>query len=217
MARGDISSSPGRGKRVDRLEYEIVQIDGFEPIRLQIDVFMKKRFGSSDTSPRPVTGASFILAAEGESVEGTDIDACITAIRCKLDKRFAIKWRPWLKVSVEPVSTYRAEGGAGLSLRWDRVERGRAFDGTELMRSLVLHEDRTWKVEPWPQYFKDRSGATLACIPETDENLEALSTFAAKIAEMRKALAKFVSPERIDDTLRAIASGEIKLIPGRHA
>ncbi|MEL7396994.1 MAG: hypothetical protein AAFN44_11525 [Pseudomonadota bacterium] len=213
MARGDISASPGNGKRIDRLPYEVVQVDGFEPVRLTVDVFMKKRFEHSEASPKPVSGASFVLLCEGESVEGSDIDACISAIRSKLDKRFQIKWKPWVKVSIERERQYMASGGTGLSLRWENVERGKAFDGSDLMRTYYGHNGKTWKIEPWPQYFKDKHGRTLACIERTDDNIAALELFRDKIDEMRKALADFVSPDQIEETLRQISTGGMTLLP----
>lgn len=214
MARGDLSKSPGNGKKIDTFEYEVVQVDGFEPIRLKIDVHMSKDFEISDSNPKPVRGASFNLICEGERVEGSDIDACIKAMRAKLDKRFKIKWQNWLKVSINKETIYQGSG-SGLSLRWERVERGVAHDGTHLMRTYYGYNGKTWKVEPWPEYFKDRNGKTLACIPETSENVEALETFAKKIDEMRKVLAEFVSPEQIEETLRQIAGGGMNLLPNR--
>lgn len=212
MARGDLNASPGDGKRIDRLPYEVVQVDGFEPIRLTVDVFMKKRFETSEASPKPVSGASFVLKCEGERVEGSDIDACITAMRCKLDKRFRIKWESWVKVSIRKERLYRAEGGTGLSLQWEDVQRGKAFDGSDLMRTYEGYGGKTWKIEPWPEYFKDKQGRTLACIPRTDENIQALELFRDKIDDMRKVLADFVSPDRIEETLSMITSGEMKLL-----
>lgn len=213
MARGDVSASPGDGKRIDRLPYEVVQIDGFEPVRLTVDVFMKKRFEHSETSPKPVAGASFVLKCKGERIEGTDIDACISAMRCKLDKRFQIQWKPWVKVSIARERQHMASGGTGLSLRWEDVERGQAFDGSDLMRTYYGYGGKTWKIEPWPEYFKDKQGRTLACIERTDENIAALELFRDKIDEMRKALADFVSPDQIERTLRAISQGGMNLLP----
>lgn len=212
MAKGDISSSPGDGKRIDRLPYEIVQVDGRDPVRLSVDVYMKKRFESSEATPRPVSGATFILKCQKERVEGSDIDACIAAMRGKLDKRFRIKWERWVKVGIVREHQHLACGGTGLSLRWECVERGKAYDGSDLMRTYYGRDGKTWKIEPWPEYFKDRNGRTLACIPETDENIKALEAFRDKIDEMRKALAAFVSPDEIEKTLRAISHGGIKLL-----
>jgi len=213
LARGDLSKSPGNGKKIDTLCYEVVQVDGFEPVRLLIDVFMSKNFGHSESTPKPVTGASFNLICEGERVEGTDINACITAMRSKLDKRFAIKWTRWLKVSIERSRLYDVSGGTGIELQWKEVERGKAFDGSDLMRTINLHGGKTWKIEPWPEYFKNRRGKTLACIESTEENLAALEEFKQKIDQMRVVLADFVSPEKIDETLRIISNGGMNLIP----
>ncbi|MEP5729629.1 MAG: hypothetical protein ABJL67_09645 [Sulfitobacter sp.] len=213
MARGDLSKSPGKGKKIDTLSYEVVEVDGFESVRLSIDVFMSKDFGHSDSAPKPVTGASFSLLCKGERVEGTDINACITAMRSKLDRRFAIKWTRWLKVSIEKSRLYDVSGGTGIELQWKEVERGKAFDGSDLMRCINLHGNKTWRIEPWPEYFKNRSGKTLACIESTEENIAALVEFKAKIDQMRAVLADFVSPENIDDTLRLISNGGMNLIP----
>lgn len=213
MARGDISRSAGLGKKIDTLQYEVVQVDGHKPVRVEIDLYMSKRFESSETTPKPVSGASFHLRCGKDGVDGTDIDACISAMRSKLDLRHRIEWKRWLKVRVEKTRVYDACDGTGLELKWDRVERGMASDGSDLMREYERRGDRTWKISPWPTYFKDSSGRTLACIPESDDSIAALETFKAKIDEMRVALADFVSPDRIDQTLALISSGGMNLLP----
>lgn len=213
MARGDLGRSPGLGKRIAKLPYEVVQIDGFDPVRVEIEVFMSKRFLHSESAPKPVSGATFHLRCEGEGVDGSDIDACISAMRSKLDKRLAIKWKNWLRVRVEKSRFYGYHEGSGIELKWDRVERGAAFDGSDLMRKFVGRDAKTWEIKPWPKYFKDDRGKTLACIPETPENLAALEAFKEKIDEMRKVLANFVSPDQIEDTLRSISEGRMNLLP----
>lgn len=212
MARGDISRSGGMGKLVDKLPYEVIQVDGCEPVRLEIQVYMSKRFGHSEGSRKPVIGAQFHLRCEDEGIDGTDIDACIAAMRARLDRRYAIRWENWFKVRIEPVRNYGQCEGTGLELKWERVQRGTAMDGTVLMREYVGRDAQIWKIRPWPDYFRDKSGRTLACIPETDANVEALEAFKERIDEMRRALSHFVSPEHIEKTLAAISSGGMKFL-----
>lgn len=218
MARGDLSRSPGRGKKIDTLHYDVVQ-DGkdgaIEKGKIVIDVYLQKKFQDGSPPPKAVTSTMFTVRCEAakEEVHGTDLDTILKGLRAKLDVRYKIKWENWLKVRVTPARIFDATG-AGLELSWTRVERGVTIDGDVLMRTYNHHADwsNRWTIEPWPEVFKDRSGKAVACIPATEANEQSLTAFSGKIDEMRKALAEFVAPDHIEETLRAIADGSMRML-----
>ena len=78
------------------------------------------------------------------------------------------------------------------------------------MRTFNSHGDwsNRWIVEPWPEAFKGNDGRTVACIEASEANIQALEAFAKRIRELRKHLADFVAPDRIEETLRVIAQGQ---------
>ncbi|PZO71731.1 MAG: hypothetical protein DI629_21325, partial [Mesorhizobium amorphae] len=73
--------------------------------------------------------------------------------------------------------------------------------------------EKQWIISAWPEAFKDRRGRTLACVPATDANVAALEDFSRRIENLRSVLAEFVSPDRIEETLGAIAAGAMTLLP----
>lgn len=214
MARGDIRRSAGRGKKIDTFAYDIDQeVDGRVVAgKALIEVYMSKDFGTSETTPKPVTGVEFTCRAEGvDNCTGSDLQSVLKAMRSKLDLKYKINWERYLKVQVNHQRPYYGSG-TGMVLEWTEVYRGVTIDGDVLMRSFARHSNVTWKVEPWPESFTDGRGNTLACIPSTEENEAALREFQSKIDMMRKALASFVSPDHIENTLRQIQTGELRLL-----
>lgn len=221
------SSNPGKGKKIDTFYYDVDEVSENDAGRderthkkVAIDVFMKKRYATSGDQKPPLAtlGVIFeaVCSAANVKMEGSDLDAVLLAMRGKLDKHFKIKWVDWLIVTVESVRQYDGEG-AGLNLTWKRVERGETIDGNVLLRRYNGHRsfNNRWTIEPWPEVVKEE-GHVVACIEATDANLDALRQFQDNINQMRKVLASFVTPDRINETLAAIARGSAMLaIPGR--
>ena len=217
MSRGRPARSAGKGKLIDTIHYDYEQEAGGKVVtgKVEIKIYLQKRYADSDATPLPVSAVQF-MAVSGQEVEyGTDLNAVVKAMRSKLDARYRIAWERWLEVRVEPSRLFRGTG-AGLELSWTDVERGVTIEGDVLLRRYNASGDfnNRWEISPWPEQYRDKSGKTLACIRETDANLAALEKFSEKIREMRTLLSAFVAPERIDDTLRMIASDQLRLGPG---
>lgn len=215
MARGDITHSPGKGKKIGTFHYDVDQeVEGTVTSRkVAMQVYMQSKYGHSDTTPKPVVATQFMIECEGDEEYGTDLDTCLKAMRGKLDLKYQIKWERWFLVRVDPRSPYKGMG-AGLELSWDGVQRGVTLDGDVLLREYNTYGDfnNRWKISPWPEQHRDKRGKVVACIEATEENEKALEQFAEKLREMTKILANFVAPENIQDTLSQITSGELKLI-----
>lgn len=213
------SKSPGLGKKIDTLFYDVTEVDDKDrPIikKVVIDVYFQKKF-EGDGENKETVGVWFKAICEAEKIsgEGTDLDIVLKYVRSKLDAVFKIKWENWLIVTVKPVSTYGEGIGGGLSLTWRAIERGTTRDGEALMRVYNAHENwpYRWEIKPWPKEIKE-NGKVVATIPETKENLAALEAFRDNIDEMRKRLAAFVAPEKIQETLSAIIAGNPMLMIG---
>lgn len=217
MARGDVTKSPGRGKKIATFPFDVEQeADGrVVTKKVDISVYLQAKYGSSDGPDKPVTACQFYLVSDEFQEWGTDLNACLQAMRSRLDRKYQIKWEKWLLVQVKPARLHDASG-AGTELSWKEVERGETLDGSTLLREYNVYGDfnNRWKVSPWPEVYKDKNGKTVACVPATEANEKALEAFAQKLRELTKTLAEFVAPDRIDETLAQIASGGLRLLGG---
>ncbi|WNL50762.1 hypothetical protein RPALISO_175 [Ruegeria phage RpAliso] len=215
MARGQISRSPGKGKKIATFPFDVEQeADGKIITRkVEIEAYMQSKYAETSEPPKMVTATQFYLTCEGAEEFGTDLNACLQAMRGKLDLKYKIKWERWLLVRVSP-SRIHGGIGAGVELSWSEIERGVTLDGDVLMREYNVYGDwnNKWKISPWPEVYKDRNGKTVACVAATDENERALGQFAKKLRELTKTLSEFVAPDNIEDTLRAITNGGLNLL-----
>ena len=215
MARGSISKSPGKGKKIGVFPFDVEQESDGEVVtrKIEITAYMQSAYKEDSEPPKMVTDTQFFLECEGESDYGTDLNACLQSMRSKLDKKYEIKWERWLLVRVEPRRPYKGIG-TGLTLSWEDVERGVTLDGDVLMREVNVHGpfNNPWRISPWPEVYKDRGGKTVACVRATEANEEALEAFAQKLRELSKTLSEFVSPENIDETLNLISDGGLKML-----
>lgn len=215
MARGKPSKSPGNGKKIATFPFDVEQEADGKVIsrKIEIAAYMQSKY-TGDTAPFAVSSVNFMLECEGEKIHCSDLDSGLKEMRSKLDKRYRIQWERWLLVKVMPVRIHDGIG-AGTELRWSEVYRGVTLDGDVLMREYNRYGDwsNQWRVSPWPEVYKDgRTGKTIACVPATDDNEKALEAFADKLRELTKTLSEFVAPDRIEETLAMIASGQIKLL-----
>lgn len=217
MARGDITKSPGKGKKIAVFPFDVEQEAGGKIVhrKVEIEAYLQSKYGNSDGPDKPVTAVQFYLRSEGFEEWGTDLNTCLQAMRGRLDKKYAIKWERWLLVKVTPSRIYRG-AGAGTELSWTEIERGETLDGSVLMREYDTYADfnNRWKVSPWPDVYKESSGKAVACVPASDDNVKALEAFAEKLRDLTKTLAAFVAPDRIEETLAQIANGGLKLLGG---
>ena len=207
-----IRRSPGHGKKIDTLHYDLVSPAGGAKKTVEMHLFMVKEF-KGDEPPYETTGLSFSLRCDEPemSVTGTDPNILVSALRSRLDRALAIDWQSWFIVKVDPNHPYRGEG-RGFTMSWEEVMRGTDHEGRDLMRQRDIHRHE-WVVEAWPETFRDRAGRTLAAVRGTPENEAALRDFAARIDSLRKQLALFVMPDNIEKTLAAIAAGGFAALP----
>lgn len=214
MSRSPISRSPGRGKKIDTFTYDLTSPVGTDKSSIDLAVYMTKSF-SGDEPPYEVTAVCFSVFCDTPAFEinGSDLHLLLTTARARLDKAHEIAWERWLKVQITPERSYEGSG-TGFRLSYLEVWRGVDSFGNVLMREYDRHAANTiWKISRWPETFKDKNGRTLACVPATKENEAALDDFCERINTLRKHLADFVSPDRIHDTLNAITSGSLPLLP----
>lgn len=220
MARGEISRSPGKGKKIQSFPFDVEQDAGGKIVtrKIMIDAYLQSRYAESSEPPKAVLATQFYLECrmeDGASEQefGTDLNACLKAMRAKLDRRYKIDWKRWLMVRVDN-SRIHDGAGSGVSLSWSDIERGVTLDGDVLMRKYNTWGDfnNRWEISPWPEVFKDKNGRVVACIEASEANLKALEAFAEKLNDLRKTLAEFVAPDRIEETLAMISSGGLRLL-----
>lgn len=67
MARGDITQSPGHGKKIATFPFDVTQeFDGkMVTKKVNIEVYMRSKYGSSEGADKPVTACQFYLRSEG--------------------------------------------------------------------------------------------------------------------------------------------------------
>lgn len=214
MTKANISHSPGNGKKIDTLYYDVKQSEGkkLTTRKVEMVVYIQKKYGQTDTPPLPTVATQFLLVCEDFREVGPELDTLVKAMRGNLDSHYKIKWQPWFEVRVDPMRIFQGNGD-GFQLSWTEVERGETLDGDILLKRYNTYGDfnNRWEIKPWPETYKDTKGKVLSCIPATDENEKALKLFAMKIAELRKVLADFVSPNEIAKTLDQITRGQLML------
>jgi hypothetical protein len=215
MPRGKKRESSG--KVVDTWYYEYTGIiEGADaetaPSQIKVPVYLVifKKFDESSEPPMGVNEVWFEVQCPkfGFQIHGTDIEVLRTAMWNKLDKQFEIKWEQYYLVQITRQSPYFGLG-TGLAFTYQSVAKGTAWDGSFLLRKQEYGHRH---VERWPGAFADRHGNVVACIPDTEENTEALRRFSEKIDELRNLLADYLRPEKIMETLLNLA-GVFQLPP----
>ncbi|TLX16586.1 hypothetical protein [Rhizobium sp. MHM7A] len=224
MAKAKIRQSPGQGSKIDTFHFDVQQVigevsdgegnskDRILQRKVSFDLFMVKRFDESTDLPPPaaVTDVSFRLFCEEtkDEVFGSDVSVMLKDMRSRLDKRFRITWKPWFLVKIDPARIYEGSG-SGLTISWEDIERGEAYDGSVLMRRwdryAQLHSSH-WKVSTWPKNFIEKN-KMLAAIEATPENRAALELARDQIDELRRVLVERVGPKFIEQTLRTLMGG----------
>lgn len=224
MAKARITQSPGQGSKIDSFHFDIQQVVGEEQgddgdakqkllnRKVTFDLFMVKKFDQSVDLPPPaaVTDVSFrfFCAETKDEVFGSDVSVMLKEMRSKLDKRFRITWKPWFLVRIDPARIYDGSG-SGLTISWEDIERGEAYDGSVLMRRWDRHaqlHSNHWKVSTWPENFIEKN-KMLAAIEATPENRTALELARDQIDQLRRVLVERVGPKFIEQTLRTLTGG----------
>lgn len=174
------------------------------PQKVAIEVRLVKKADSDSPAPRAVLGARFRVGVKALKlwVDGTDIECLRTAIFGLLEKRFEVKWEPYLLIRIGSASAFHSGRETGLSLAEANVYRGVAPDGTELLRELTRYGgSRDWQYRVWPGEYTDEDGVVVACIPATEVNRKAIKEFHGRIDALRERLADLVMPENVMATL----------------
>jgi hypothetical protein len=174
-----------------------------------VNVYMVKRTEQSEEPPHPLNSARLLIRCNelNIKIEGTDIVAMKDAMWSMLDKKYEIKWERYYQVQVLKSRVYGGDG-TGLEIVYDDVYKGTTWDGKHLLKRWRGHE---FRIDVWPGAFKDESGKVMACIPATEENLEALKEFCRRVDILRGKLADFLKPEVIQQNLVQLAG--CRLLP----
>lgn len=181
--------------------------------KVELKVYLHKDTQPSREAPYPVKAVEFSIVNVALAIEvrGTDLEILRYVINDLLDKKFAIEWEEHYLVGVRKAETRWSEDGAGVSLDFKTVEKGVTQDGKFLLREGEDYRGRDI-IKPWPpEGFKDDNGKSLACIPATKENTEALKQFVRRINQLRKLMTEAVSQSNIGQTLSNMSS--MKLLP----
>jgi len=223
MARQKSSNEGSGGKLIDTWIYEYKGIQEKVPAgadedakprqtvedkKVEIELRIIKQFADSDTPPLATKEVYFrVVCKEADIIlEGPDIEALRCAMWEKLDKKFEVQWFNYFLVEIRPERPY--EGiGTGFVFSWKNIEKGIAWDGTELLRERVYGGKS--RISPWPKLFRDRSGTVLACIPDNKQNSAALREFRDRIDLLFLKLREFVKPEAIMQTLAGISTSNL--------
>jgi hypothetical protein len=172
---------------------------------IDVPLRLAKRSSHYDQNEGETTGTMFVVIMDSPKFElaGTDCEALRLAVWEKLDKAHEIKWSWYLRVKVERPAVYDAIGN-GLVVSWDRVEKGVAWTGAELLREREHFGAYSTVVSPWPGTFTDKRGTVIACIPAHKANERGLEEFSRRIDKLREFIAEFLKPENIERALQNI-------------
>lgn len=177
--------------------------------KVEIKVRLIKQTVEAEQAPHTTNSVSFEAecAEPRIRISGTDIEAIRRGVFAELDTAFAVRWESYMLVKVE--RPWISEGvGSGAQVTWTNVEKGTTLDGTELLREYDRHHTRggsIFRISPWPGVFTNKNGRVVACIPATKRNEAAMDEFTAKLDHLRKLLADFLSPDKIQATLANLA------------
>ncbi len=171
--------------------------------RVELRVYMVKEQTALRSPPHLTAGVLFRVDCENPKFQltGTDVELLRKDAFARCDDRFKTRWTPYYLVEVRPEHPYQGLG-SGLCFSYRQIEKGIAWDGTELLK------DRDWnarryedKIEAWPGDFTDKQGKVIACIPNTPANDAALEEFAKRIVKLRESIASLLEPKVIMQTL----------------
>ncbi len=191
---------------------------------IKVEVRLLKAYCDEDV-PRTVKGVEFAVVCDelGIRLIGPDIEALRVALWGKLEKEHEIAWEPWYLVQIASAQSFVGDAEVGFALSQNTIYRGKAKDGTVLMREF--DRSRTagpWRYKPWPGEYQDKGGHVIACIPATPANDKALDEFRERIRELQRRLSELVKPHLILHTLANLAASglpapEVEEIPSRPA
>lgn len=196
---------------VDEDEDEPAQIRKVITKKVEIKLFLDKDTVDEGHAPYALKKVEFVVRCSEPRFKysGTDIEALRAMAWSHLGEHFKIKWESYYLVKVRPERVYDGMG-TGLSFSYDWVYKGTTWDGKELLKQHQPYQ-REDKISPWPGRFTDQRGETLACIPATDANGDALREFGKRIDTLRDLIRDTLRPETIMQTLQNLAG--LALLP----
>lgn len=176
-----------------------------EAIKVPIYLRLVKKLDTGTAPPMAVSSVKFELECKEPrfTFTGPDIDALRARMWAELNKNFAVKWENWFLVQITRPSLYDRGIGTGITFSYKRIEKGIAWDKTELMREFHVHSTVKEEITPWPEVFRNQRGDVIACIPATPEHEKGLEEFGASIDALRVKLADYLRPEVIIQNLLA--------------
>lgn len=195
--------SPQYKRRKERVRNKIVKVE----------LRMEKTTKQSEEAPHPLDTVKLSLVCPELKIklEGTDVESLRATMWSMLDKKYEIKWEPYFLVEISHSYPYTGLG-TGLTFSYKNIYKGTTWDGKSLLK---VYRGGSYgssdKIEPWPGAFTNKNGNVIACIQETDANRDALTEFSRRIDVLRQALAGFLKPETILQTLTDMAG--LRLLP----
>lgn len=176
-----------------------------KPIKVPVLVRMVKKLNADSAPPMSVKDVYFEVECKSPRFVffGPNIEALRAMMWSELSKSFAIKWERWFLVQIKRESIYDRGVGTGFTFSYKSIEKGIAWDGTELMREYHVSRQMREEITPWPEVFRNSRGDIIACIKDTPEHEKGLENFAASIEQLRRKLAEYLRPEVILQTLLA--------------
>lgn len=171
--------------------------------RVELRVYIVKEQKALNEPPHLTSAVKFRVECDNPKfhIFGTDLELLRKDGFARCDDRFKTQWTPYYLVEVRPDHPYQGLG-AGLCFSYRQIEKGIAWDGTELLK------DRDWnarryedKIEAWPGDFTDKQGKVVACIPKTPANDAALEEFTRRIVKLRENIGGLLEPKVIMQTL----------------
>lgn len=176
--------------------------------KVEIKVRILKTTQETDSAPHTTASVSFEASCKEFDlrISGTDIEAIRAAVFGALDRELSIRWERYLLVRVERPHIFDGTG-SGVQVAWSNVDKGTAWDGSELMREFTYGRvgRDIYKISPWPGVFTNKNGRVMACIPATDRNEDALQEFVARMDALRAKIADYLSPDNIAATLQNLS------------
>ncbi|KKN96877.1 hypothetical protein LCGC14_0165210 [marine sediment metagenome] len=148
-----------------------------------------------------------VFLSEPRKIEvvGTDVEIVRKTVFSMLGNIYELDWQPYYRVKLTS-PFYFDETGTGMSIEYETIEMAQE-DGKWMWR---YQHNRGFTVEEGqPKTGMDEDEMT-ALVPVTEENTVALDAICEQIDALRKYISDFMSPEKIQETLRKAVQ---KLLP----
>jgi len=142
----------------------------------------------------------------GLEMAGTDLKVLKQKAKDFLEAKFSVKWEKWVELSIGGEERGNMEEYE-LALSWCVFEQGIDHEGGKLSRDFgrIRNLGQFWRSEKYADSH--------TYVRHTPELVKALEDIGRAIDELREKLSELLSPKLIDDTIRKVTEGAIKLLP----